>query len=145
MNPDVKKKWLAALLTENYSQGSGALCSINRDTGEKQFCCLGVLCDIAVRENILKEPVPDIYNSTSQVNAFMWYGNVGGRESKMYLPNEVRIWAGLEQSDPVVPVDINLVGQYDRDEDSQDWTTLAQLNDNGVSFDKLSRIINEYL
>lgn len=40
MNREIKKKWLEALRSGNYKQGSHRL----RDGNT--FCCLGVLCDI---------------------------------------------------------------------------------------------------
>lgn len=39
---EVKDKWIEALQSGKYAQGTGALRS---EDGEK-FCCLGVLCDI---------------------------------------------------------------------------------------------------
>lgn len=40
MQKSVKKKWLKALRSGEYKQGSGQLRSDDR------YCCLGVLCDI---------------------------------------------------------------------------------------------------
>lgn len=42
MNKEYKDKWLVALRSGKYSQGHGALLS---ESG--QYCCLGVLVDIA--------------------------------------------------------------------------------------------------
>jgi hypothetical protein len=41
MNSEIKQKWVAALRSGNYKQGTSFL----RDAGD-YFCCLGVLCDI---------------------------------------------------------------------------------------------------
>ena len=41
MNPELKQKWLEALRSGKYKQGTGLLRS-----KENYFCCLGVLCDI---------------------------------------------------------------------------------------------------
>ena len=40
MNEELKIKWLAALRSEDYTQGKDYLCKNNK------FCCLGVLCDV---------------------------------------------------------------------------------------------------
>lgn len=40
MNPEWKAKWVAALRSGNYQQGSGDL------RHDDRFCCLGVLCDL---------------------------------------------------------------------------------------------------
>lgn len=43
MDKTVKKKWIKALRSGKYNQGTGCL----KDFENKTFCCLGVLCDIA--------------------------------------------------------------------------------------------------
>lgn len=45
MNAELKSKWIAALQSGNYQQGRSFLRITSRD-GE-QFCCLGVLCEVA--------------------------------------------------------------------------------------------------
>ena len=40
-----KRQWLKALRSGEYKQGVGALKSMAGDTGEQQFCCLGVARD----------------------------------------------------------------------------------------------------
>lgn len=44
MKPEIKEKWLEALRSGNYKQGTGKLRQVekNGDT----YCCLGVLCDV---------------------------------------------------------------------------------------------------
>lgn len=42
MRPELKQKWIDALRSGNYSQGEAFL----RDNNDN-FCCLGVLCDVA--------------------------------------------------------------------------------------------------
>jgi len=50
----VAKKWVAALRSGKYEQGTGQL--RNGDT----YCCLGVLCDVALKEGVL-----DIFPQTA--------------------------------------------------------------------------------
>ena len=47
MKRELMRRWVRALRSGKYKQGHGYLCEVNRD-GEEQFCCLGVLADIAV-------------------------------------------------------------------------------------------------
>ena len=47
MDPELKARWVAALRSGRYKQGIGALCYVG-NSGERRFCCLGVLADIAV-------------------------------------------------------------------------------------------------
>ena len=42
MKREVKDKWIAALRSGKYKQGTGCL----RDIDSNAFCCMGVLCDI---------------------------------------------------------------------------------------------------
>lgn len=46
MNPEAKKLWVDALRSGRYEQGRQWLQS------ESKFCCLGVLCEIAVERGI---------------------------------------------------------------------------------------------
>jgi len=46
MKLEVKKLWIEALRSGKYEQGRGAL---NKDG---KFCCLGVLCDLAVKAGV---------------------------------------------------------------------------------------------
>lgn len=41
MNQEIKKRWVAALRSGDYKQGTGAL-----RNADNKFCCLGVLCDL---------------------------------------------------------------------------------------------------
>lgn len=50
MNPEVKALWIEALRSGKYQQGQGALRRISDGGGPDQFCCLGVLCDLAPTE-----------------------------------------------------------------------------------------------
>lgn len=49
MNHVVKKKWLRALRSGDYQQGTKYLRSTR--CGELKHCCLGVLCELFLQEN----------------------------------------------------------------------------------------------
>lgn len=84
MNPEVKAKWVAALRSGEYQQGTGALKS------DDKYCCLGVLCDIFAKETgkdwtALKDsPVMEFDGATG------------------LPPNAVSEWAGLQTMNPIV-------------------------------------------
>jgi len=42
------KKWVKALRSGDYEQGAGGLCKEDEISGEYDYCCLGVACDILV-------------------------------------------------------------------------------------------------
>lgn len=50
MNPEIKAQWLAALRSGEYAQGRG---SLKTDSGD--YCCLGVLCQLAVDQGVVDE------------------------------------------------------------------------------------------
>lgn len=51
MNQDIKREWVAKLRSGKYEQGRGRL----RSKGN-QYCCLGVLCEVAVEGGMIEPP-----------------------------------------------------------------------------------------
>ena len=86
MNPGIRTRWVTALRSEQFEQGFGAL---HKD---RQFCCLGVLCELAYEEGVVgkqKNPTGRNY----------WYDG-----NPYTLPRSVIDWAGLDNPD--VPVEM---------------------------------------
>ena len=79
MNSAIKTKWINALTSGQYLQGTGTL----KDTiqGKLQFCCLGVLCDLYSKEN--GKP---------------WTESGAILNESVVLPLEVMDWAGIERA-----------------------------------------------
>lgn len=46
MNPSIKERWVQALRSGNYVQGTDLLRSKSNE-----FCCLGVLCDLYIQDH----------------------------------------------------------------------------------------------
>lgn len=113
MNPEIKKLWVDALKSGEYEQGRGALC-----VGES-FCCLGVLCDLAVKQGarvrVAKERDKTTYDSRSAC-----------------LPPSVSDWAGLD----------NAWGEYKTN--TRGDGNLANLNDVGKTFNQIAYYIERY-
>jgi hypothetical protein len=120
MNQEVKAKWLEALRSGKYGQ--------YRETAlrhEDRFCCLGVLCDLAVREGIGTWG-KDVYGIT-------FYQNGSETKATGVLPQSLIDWAGLSNCNPDVP------HQGDR-------KPIASLNDiEGLDFPELAELIEVYL
>ena len=104
MNKEVKALWLDALRSGKYEQGLGTLCDVN-DDGDRKFCCLGVLCDVAIEQGL---PIEVQVNSHTTI-----YDDSSG-----YLPDSVREWAGLASYNPLVKV-------------NGEERAVAQVNDTG--------------
>lgn len=121
MNTQIKQKWVDALRSGEYSQGTG-----RRRTVEG-FCCLGVLCDIYAKE----------HNEDWKFNGFCvdspemgdnWYF----KEESETLPSSVVTWAGLDTNDPSVVVDSRYYELSDE---------LSMLNDKRYNFEELATFI----
>ena len=118
---DVMNKWIEALESGDYAQTRGALGVDGLEGGKPSFCCLGVLCELAVQEGIIPDPLRG-----DAENATRLYGEAGNSGA---LPVEVRKWAGLATNNGTYDgADKNLVG----------------LNDSyGYSFEQIASVIRE--
>jgi hypothetical protein len=117
--PTLIEKWIAALRSGEYAQGSGQLRDSNTGPGRPvEYCCLGVLCDVAGLE-------PDADSDT-------YMGN------EAYPPALVVGMLGLDvsQVDPGERVVLRLDDDLDDAESSLD-----HLNDNGRSFAEIADLI----
>jgi hypothetical protein len=112
MNPQIKQKWVDALRSGDYQQGQ---CYLRTNSG---FCCLGVLCDLYIKENNV-EWEPPIYS-----DAYMFQNMVAA------LPLSVIEWSGVEGYNPLVNDEIG---------------TLSGLNDNGTTFNEIANLIENHL
>ena len=91
MNPEIKAKWIEALNSGNYEQGTGALHN-DRD----MYCCLGVLCELARQEGIVQ------ILAEKKVDPSLAYASVEESTdfSRINLPDVVREWSGFPARDP---------------------------------------------
>lgn len=83
MNERIGRLWIDALRSGKYEQGFGAL---NRNG---KFCCLGVLCEVAIAEGIKLE-VGNRSHPSDDATEFVYYD---GRNAA--LPIAVREWAEM--------------------------------------------------
>jgi hypothetical protein len=111
MNPQIKQKWVSALRSGEYQQTQERL------RKEDGFCCLGVLCDLYIKENNVEWEIDedDMYRYEKHFTV---------------LPPSVVEWAGVEDSNPYVNGGIG---------------TLSGLNDRGSTFEQIAYVIEEQL
>lgn len=93
MNKNIAKQWIAALRSGDYKQGHKRLVITDKDISA--FCCLGVLCNIAI-ENGYGE----------------WKGDnfiIPGREVResIILPIRVREWADISDKSMQMFIEFN--------------------------------------
>ena len=110
MNEQVKEKWLNALRSGDYQQTRQYL---HKEDG---FCCLGVLCDLYIKEN----------NEEWKIDECGDYFY----EQYKYPPLSVIEWSGLVSTNPIV---------------CNGETSLGYLNDNGSTFNEIADLIEEHL
>lgn len=124
--PEIKERWLTALRSGKYKQGAGAL-----RVGDK-YCCLGVLCQLLAEEAYI--PV-----SSSGVT-----GEDGGivvYDGTTTLPSSLTVAIAFGAN--VVRAGGENWNVYDPRSPSHYMTSLAQLNDSGMSFAEIADVIEE--
>ncbi len=110
MNSQIRSDWCSALRSGEYSQSRYQL----RD--DRGFCCLGVLCELAVKAEVIPP-----------ANSRGFYEN-----ECSFLPEKVSTWAGLETTVAVV--------------DQCGWLVLlSSLNDGGMTFGEIADLIEAQL
>lgn len=128
MKTEIKQKWVDALRSGKYEQGSEKLRS------HQGYCCLGVLCDLYSQEQNTEW---DFHGAYEEENTPMDYWYFDGESE--FLPESVREWAGFSVASPQVKV-------YVTDDDEDDWfynEDIANLNDNGYTFNALADLIEQ--
>ena len=133
MNQEIKKQWIAALLSGDYEQGKAYLHTQNTLGKEDKFCCLGVLCDLAVKAGVIPEPKKlysevFLYGALDEVLEDEDISTSFNTRDDKVLPFAVGQWAGLDDPNPAI-------GGY----------TLAYANDKGGTFTTIAKLIEKNL
>lgn len=124
MNPEIRARWVERLRSGNYRQGVGRL-KYRRAHQKTEYCCLGVLCEIAVEDGVI-EPPEISRGETRAVYRFNGNGST--------LPEKVVAWAGLKSYNPSV------TGETGK------MATLAELNDvDKLCFSDIADVIEKQL
>jgi hypothetical protein len=143
MNAAVKEKWLEQLRSDTIVQATGNLKKVLEENDYESwdwtepapedvkcgYCCLGVLCEIAIGDAIIEAAVQghdqDPYSwrtESSEGTTYYDFWRYGGNEDMP--PNQVYDWAGVHSE----------IGGY-----------LASANDQGSSFAEIADWIEKYL
>lgn len=126
MKQEIKEKWIEALRSGEYEQGMSTLHF--QEYSEERFCCLGVLCELAVKEEVVSEVSTERTNFNPRIH-FLYDGEKTG------LPPSVLEWTGLDHKFPELDPD-----------SEEDPLSLPMLNDSGdFSFDDIAALIDKYL
>jgi hypothetical protein len=137
VNPDIKQKWVDALRSGVYAQGRLAL---KRPTEEgAEYCCLGVLCELAKTSGEL-----DVKERTSTAgdNVGFYVGEAPLGAGTAYPVDEIRQWAGLNTSEALLPQGFNYTSPRTGEEVYIE--SLAAANDHGMTFDQIAELIERH-
>lgn len=130
MKKDIKDRWVTALRSGDYPQGTGHLQTI--DKHGSRFCCLGVLCDLAEQDGVVKqaEPIANVNGEEAHVVYLDPSPTAINGKEACVLPRVVKEWSGLDSTHPLLS---GRGGFYD----------LIDLNDEGTPFEEIADIIEE--
>lgn len=119
MDSQIKQRWITALRSGEYAQGTGTLKS------DQGFYCLGVLCDLYAKETGT-EWKPKYIRGGEPLPYYFLDG------ASAILPESVKEWAGLDIQNP----DIKLTKTYGE-------FSLSKFNDLGFKFEEIAQLIEE--
>lgn len=127
MNNDIKAKWLEALRSGEYEQGENWL------QANGKYCCLGVLCELAVEAGIVDKDPGQSYVTFDREPAI--------------LPDRVITWAGLPKSSPVPEVFYHgeVVGLSDLNDGVTIFNPVSGEERTKLDFSQIADIIEEQL
>lgn len=142
MNPEVKKEWVDALRSGNYSQTTGTL----RDSSG--YCCLGVLTQLYAE----KFPEKLVVKTGEYSFEYITVNEDGTRSDPetSVLPHVVVEWAGLANNNPDLEGDIFLTDDELDDLDGEETATYTMPasewnDDHDAGFDRLAMFIENQL
>lgn len=108
MNPEVKEMWMNALNSEEYKQTGGTL-KETRNGKVVGYCCLGVLCDLAIKAGAVEGLAwgatawgADGFHDILETGE---HGEV--RRTAGMPPFSVYQWAGLDEDNAMFLADLN--------------------------------------
>jgi hypothetical protein len=138
MNPTIKESWCNALESGEYHQGIGKL-----KNQQNEFCCLGVLSNLASENHLCEWVVsdlsPDFYSCYSSET----------KEYKTddYLLKEVISWAELEQhtnnAGDVLVRWSPILEKYGYSNGDYNKIFISELNDAEVPFSVIAQLIRD--
>ena len=147
LDPVVRTRWLTALRSGDYRQGVGYL-GYRDGAGDLAFCCLGVLCELAVDAGVV---------ARHDVDGRFYYGDATDgpldpdtTHVDVYdtdLPPVVREWAGLrpEDANPVLDdvADVGDVSMVDLNDGASAAPGIRAVEPR--SFDEIADLIERYM
>ena len=142
MKKEIADKWVAALRSGEYTQARETLACDART----RHCCLGVLCELAIKEGLemdvaeVEYDLDSLHEQPAASTYTLFAGEAGG------LPASVQYWADVRSRDAWVlkdAIDDSLLDRLPSLNEGMKKVSLAMLNDHGVEFGDIADIIDE--
>lgn len=156
MNKEIADRWVTELRSGNYPQTTGMLHVIESTTERPTgFCCLGVLCEMAVKDGVI-DPPTDGAESNFDEEVIITYAVYGDGEGSALPDHRVLEYAELrtETGSTLEYQDVSdllsseevvaIFGRYPEDVLPDRQVSLVDLNDNGVDFGLIADIIETH-
>ncbi len=122
MDKKIKREWITALRSGEYKQVSGALCKLNGDGSVKGHCCLGVACEVAIKNGLDVDVSEDDINSDQSKRRYA--------QSTYWLPASVQGFYGFANESGFPNT-----GDTER--------RLTEMNDRGEPFDYIADVLEK--
>lgn len=143
MHKEIADRWADKLESGELPQGRGRLFQDSDKRNAKGeniggYCCLGVLCEIAVEDGIIEKRVYDPIDRSVGYGTYEEFNN--GEQGTAFPPLSVVEWAGLEDENPVfkTPGETCALGCCNRN------LAAATLNDDRkYTFEQIAALIRE--
>lgn len=135
---EARELWVKALRSGKYVQGEGCL-----RNSQRQFCCLGVACDLYSKK------VGDLeWKSDCQTHGGYYFADPFYTFGEwLVLPEQVSGWLGLADEcgtlhTPLIPGSDDVYKEDEDDGACDIFASLTELNDNaGFTFEQIAKVI----
>lgn len=138
MDAGIKAHWLTALRSGDFKQGKGYLKS--ETSGSPMYCCLGVLCELAVKAGVIEKSELDVEACVHSFSSKHPGIGISISTSSSYLPQGVADWAGIHYQGKIYHEHVNSDEQHDLVRVRVD---LADLNDHKLDFAGIANVIEK--
>ena len=115
MKASVANEWVRELETGSWGKGIGFLHEKDKRTGDERYCCLGVLCEMGMRQGVEVEREGEDASGDPMLVRYHYGNHV--IKGIAVLPEEIRVWAGMQTHN----------GRFVREDGQR--TSLSEVND----------------
>lgn len=125
MKEDIRKQWVEALRSGRFEQGKEQL-----KTRDGKFCCLGVLCELAIDQGVIPAPQLD-----GEFRVWTYNGQ------DIELPETVKNWAGLGDNSGRIDGFNTVTRENSAVIGGIETGWLSDANDKGATFEEIAAYI----